>query len=331
LWKIEEGDTLRVCERASLDLEVRIEKWLEQDITILDPDLMVIGRQVETDFSGVIDLLCINDSGDMVIVELKRDKTPREVTAQVLDYASWVADLPSDRITKIADQYLAQRGPLGEAFKQRFGKDLPDSLNENHRMLVVGSQIDSSSERIISYLSNTYGVDINAVTFQYFKSPNTGEFLARVFLIEPSQVEYQTLTKGSTKRLPNLTYEELEEIAKQNGVGELYKHCVSGLQAVLGKHTTRSSIGFTATLDGSRKTIFGLVPKESSAEKGLRFQIYTSTFARAFKMTENQLTALLPERREVWTPWPGTTGVTGYFAATSEVDRFITGLNVPQG
>jgi hypothetical protein len=31
--------------------------------------------------------------GDLIILELKKDKTPREITAQILDYASWVKDL----------------------------------------------------------------------------------------------------------------------------------------------------------------------------------------------------------------------------------------------
>jgi RecB family endonuclease NucS len=86
LWKVESGDKLGELASTSLDLEVRIENWLVEDIRVLDPELLVVGRQVETDFGGVIDLLCVNEAADLVIVELKRDKTPREITAQVLDY-----------------------------------------------------------------------------------------------------------------------------------------------------------------------------------------------------------------------------------------------------
>ena len=325
LWKVESGDKLGELPSTSLDLEVRIENWLVEDIRVLDPELLVIGRQVETDFGGVIDLLCINESGDLVIVELKRDKTTREITAQVLDYASWVASLSGDRVSKIADQFLGKRGPLAEAFKQRFGKELPDRINEDHGTLIVGSQIDPSSERIISYLSDSYGVNINAAAFQYFKSNDGQEFLARVFLLEPGQVEYQTRTKGSTKRLPNLTYEELEDIASRNGVGDLYRHCVSRLQALLTKHTTRTSIGFSANLDGSRKTVFSLIPRESNAEKGLCFQIYTSTFASAFNLSEGELRDLLPRDAEVWSPWAGASGLSGYFRMYQKARNLLTG------
>lgn len=68
LWKIEQGDQLNEYRRSGLDLEERLERWLERDISILAPNLLVIGRQVETAFGGMIDLLCINDSGDPEIV-----------------------------------------------------------------------------------------------------------------------------------------------------------------------------------------------------------------------------------------------------------------------
>lgn len=327
LWKVENGDKLRELVGTSLDLEVRIENWLVEDIGVLDPELLVIGRQVETDFGGVIDLLCINEGGDLVIVELKRDKTAREITAQVLDYVSWVTDLSGDRVFKIADQFLGNRGPLAEAFKQRFGKELPERINEDHRMLIVGSQIDGSSERIMSYLSDSYGVNINAATFRYFKSNDGQELLARVFSLEPSQVEDKARTKSPTKRLPNLTYAELEDTARQNGVDDLYRHCVTRLPAPLTKYTTRSSMGFTANLDGNRKTVFSLVPRESNPEKGLRFQIYTSTFAGAFNLSEEELKDLLPQNAEIWEPWPGTLGLSGYFRDISAIDKFINGFS----
>ncbi len=327
LWKLKDGDKLKELTGSKLDLEVRIENWLADDIAVLDPELLVIGRQVKTHFGGVIDLLCIDEVADLVIVELKRDKTPREITAQVLDYASWVSDLSSDAVSEIADQCLGTKGPLAEAFKQRFGKELPDYLNKDHSMLIVGSRIDSSSERIISYLSEVHGVNINAATFQYFKADD-GEFLARVFLLEPSHVDYQTRTKGARKRLPNLTYEELEDIADRNGVIELYRNSVSRLQGLLNKHTTRSSIGFTTTIDGSRKTVFSLVPGESSAANGLRFQIYTSIFAGAFSLSEEELRNLLPGNAEEWSPWAGASGMSGHFLRISEINRLIDGSTV---
>ncbi|HEX3555362.1 MAG TPA: endonuclease NucS domain-containing protein [Thermoanaerobaculia bacterium] len=329
LWRIQGGDTLREIDRSALDLEARLEVWLERDISVLSPGLLVIGRQVETDFGGFIDLLCLDHEGDVVVVELKRGKTPREITAQILDYGSWVKDLSNERITAIGETYLGQ-GKLEEAFKRRFRADLPETLNENHRLLIVASRIDASSERIIKYLSDSYGVNINAATFQYFKEQNESELLARIFLIEPAQVDLQARTKGASKRRPNLTYEELEAIAAEKGVQELYRHAVANFERYFQKHTTRSSVGFTGVFNGSRKTVVSLIPQQSNASDGLRFQIYSLRLRTLLNLSEDAALAMLPQRREPWTYYetggPDYEGFQGFFANRAEIDRFMDGL-----
>ena len=87
LWEIASNQELSEVASTEVPLEERLEDWLESDISMLDPDLVVVGRQVRTDFGGLIDLLCIDKVGDAVVIELKKGRTPREVTAQTLDYA----------------------------------------------------------------------------------------------------------------------------------------------------------------------------------------------------------------------------------------------------
>ena len=54
LWKVEPEDRLEELERRKLDLEARLEVWIQRDISIVSSELLVIGRQVETDFGGYI-------------------------------------------------------------------------------------------------------------------------------------------------------------------------------------------------------------------------------------------------------------------------------------
>jgi Endonuclease NucS len=172
LWDASGGE-LKEIDRSTLDLESQIHDWIERDISILDPELLVIGKEVQTAFGKSIDLLCMDSTGNLVIVELKRNMTPREVTAQTLDYASWVKDLEREEIQDIAAEYFtkkAKRETLESAFREKFGDPLPDLINENHAMRVVAAEIDDGTERIIRYLSETYGVDINAIRFHCFKA-----------------------------------------------------------------------------------------------------------------------------------------------------------------
>jgi len=299
-----------------------------RDISMLDPGLLVIGREVETDFGDFIDLLCIDAAGDLVVVELKRDKTPREITAQALDYGSWVVDLSNERVTSIAELYLGEGG-LEEAFRGRFGADLPETLNGEHSMLVVGSRIDESSERIIRYLSGTYGVNINAATFQYFREPDGSELVSRVFLMEPAQVELSTLTKGSSKRRPNLTSEELAKMADEAGVAELYGHAVAAFGPLMKFRTTRSSIGFTGTVAGSQKVVISLLPgpDNSSASQGLKYQLYKSRLAELTGLSEEGLLGVVPAHHDYWIYEAGwEDGFQGFISSREEIDRLAAAL-----
>ena len=55
--------------------------------------ILVIGRQITTNLNSFIDLLGIDNSGNTIVVELKRKKTPRDTIAQLLEYASFIENL----------------------------------------------------------------------------------------------------------------------------------------------------------------------------------------------------------------------------------------------
>ncbi len=165
IWRI--GSNIERVHFSSIETEAKLEDVLHRDISVLDPSLMVVGRQVSTIYGKYIDLLAIDADGDLTVVELKRNKTPREVVAQTLDYASWVQTLTHTDITALfAEQHPNER--FEEAFSSRFGISPPETLNENHNLVVVASELDNSTERIISYLAD-FEVPINVVFFRYLQ------------------------------------------------------------------------------------------------------------------------------------------------------------------
>ncbi len=100
-------------------------------------------RDCQDVFSNIINL-CINEKADalliagdlfnepnpsksivtFVIVELKRDKTPRDITAQTLDYASWVKKLDSAKIASIYKKYSSglntKLESINEALEEKY-------------------------------------------------------------------------------------------------------------------------------------------------------------------------------------------------------------------
>ena len=159
-----------------------LEKWIASDSSILGPGLLIIGRQVPTS-SGPLDLLAVDRSGNLVIVELKRDKLPRQALVQAIDYASDVASWGVEKISEICTKHT------GESFEDAFNDRFPDidleviNLNETQRILLVGFSIESSLERMIAWLSESYGVSVNAIVLNYIHTEGGEELLTKTAVI----------------------------------------------------------------------------------------------------------------------------------------------------
>lgn len=181
LWRV--GDSqLTKLDASSVDLERRLETHITHDPSITGTQLLIVGRQVRTAHGGVIDLLGVDSEGVVHIIELKRAKTPRDVVAQVLDYASWVANLSREDIIGLYKD--PDDRPFEEAFAECFDLDTPpDEINAEYRLVIVAAELDSATERIVRYLSDSFGVPINAVLFQHFKD-GANTYLARTFIVD---------------------------------------------------------------------------------------------------------------------------------------------------
>lgn len=146
----------------SLDLE----EWLASAPSIIRPEMRVIGRQIMTQ-SGPLDLLAIDRSGDLVVIELKWDRLYRDALAQAIDYASDVASWDIDRIGEICVKYT------GESLEDVFSEAFPDvelehlTINRTQRIVLVGFAVEPPLERMIEWLSDVYGVGVNAVSLKY--------------------------------------------------------------------------------------------------------------------------------------------------------------------
>jgi len=174
------------------------EKLLEDMIVaaprLLSDEWMLIGRQADTGFGGRADLLAIAPDGSLVLIELKRDRTPREVVAQALDYAGWVEKLGAEEIDKIYRSFAPGRS-LSDDFHQRFGFPLEEeSLNQSHQIVVVASSLDVSTERIISYLDK-HGVSINVLFFQVFMH-DSEQLISRAWLLDPVETQVSAAAKA---------------------------------------------------------------------------------------------------------------------------------------
>ncbi len=185
IWKV--GAQPSPLSTATLVNEQQLEDMIVSTPQILSSEWMLIGRQEQTGLGGRIDLLAITPDASLVLIELKRNRTPREVVAQALDYASWVEQLTTAEIAQIYQRFT-KGGDLGADFKKCFGAELDEeALNKSHQIILVAAELDTSTERIITYL-NARDIAINVLFFQVFQH-GTEQLLSRAWFIDPSETQ----------------------------------------------------------------------------------------------------------------------------------------------
>jgi len=198
IWKI--GDQPQALQPIQLETELLLEEQITKDVSILNANWLLIGRQVYTDFGKYIDLLAVDATGSLIVIELKKHKTPRDVVAQSIDYAAWVEHLPTERIAQIYQNYAEQQQlpdkTFDDAFKAKFGSTpVEDEINQTHQIVIVAAELDASTERIINYLNDKASIAVNAVFFTVFQDGDN-QYLSRAWMIDPVETDEVAANTG---------------------------------------------------------------------------------------------------------------------------------------
>ena len=194
-------------------------------------------------------------------------------------------------------------------------------------MLIVASDIDSSTERIVQYLSSR-GIGINFVTFEHFVSESKDKLLSRVFMIEQEEVTIRTNTRSRRRRI---TTEQLIEIATENGILELFQHFDNVAMELFDiKGNTTTSRSFLIRTDSGRQTVMSLHPSDRSSKDGLLYRLYTKKLADHLDLTTDAILSVLPPSSAKWEGyWESLedySGQEGYFSNVKQIDAFFTEL-----
>jgi hypothetical protein len=198
LWKV--GPQPQPLTESLLPSEKLLEEMIIAAPRLLSDEWMLIGRQEDTGFGGRVDLLAITPDGSLVLIELKRDRTPREVVAQALDYAAWLEKLQPEEIAAIYARFAPGRS-LVDDVRSRFGQAFDeDALNQSHQIIIVAGSLDASTERIVAYLSE-HEVPINVLCFQVFTHGDE-QLLSRSWLLDPVRTQVSAATPPSSANEP---------------------------------------------------------------------------------------------------------------------------------
>ena len=190
IFRLEE-DKLIIAQETNVGLEQHLETWLENSPWAIIQDELVlwIDRQSSAqDEEGTIfpDLLGVDSDGNLVIVEFKRGRTPRDVVAQLLEYASWASELSEEQIHEIADAYFGKRDEFREkTFFEAFREvlDVPEteglpSLKRKLRLFVIAEEIHPRVARVCRFLRILYKMDVSCIAVSKFQTESGEEIVS---------------------------------------------------------------------------------------------------------------------------------------------------------
>jgi hypothetical protein len=243
LWKVngpKDSPTITdISSVAQTQTEEMLEEILVKSPNLLSGGLKLVGRQIETR-GGPLDLLGVDEDGRLVVFELKRGLLTREAVAQIVDYASYLAELSPTDINSLITSSSGKLGierihDFASWYEVEFGKSL--NTIGNPKMVLVGLGVDDRARRMVEFLANG-DIEMSLITFHGF---NVGSevFLARQ--IEVAQKQIADSSKAS--KATNL--QKLLKRIKTSGVESYFDKAASLIRSALSPYEWPNQTGYS--------------------------------------------------------------------------------------
>lgn len=123
-----------------------LQEWIANNQESLGEELLIIQKEFDgfNDTNERLDLLALDKQGNLVVIENKLDDSGRDVTWQVLKYASYCSSLSKNQIKQIYQQYLDKQGrneqaedKLSEFFDDTDYAELLLNKGQTQRIIMV--------------------------------------------------------------------------------------------------------------------------------------------------------------------------------------------------
>lgn len=171
-------------------IEVHLQRLLREYPRLLlapvgdyqDRSIWTIGYEVGTE-AGSLDLLCLDSTGEVWVVETKLAKNPeakKQVVGQVLGYASSISAWTVDRLQAVAQDYLKK--PLIEHLAEAVGmagaERIVESAVEKMKLgdltaVVVLDDLPKVLQGLIEFVNGHSSFDLLALTVTLFEHKGT--------------------------------------------------------------------------------------------------------------------------------------------------------------
>lgn len=211
-----------------------IEKWVEQNPDILGEELLIITTEYDQfdKTNERLDLLAIDKEGNLVVIELKRDDSGKNVDLQALKYAAYCSTHRLDDLVAMHAKYLKQKGSAvtADAARQKIldfiESDDFEELSDRPRIILVSKDFRPEVTASVLWLRK-FGMDISCVKLDLYQlSDDAVAVNSSVLIPLPEAEEY--LVKAERKEMA----EHTQSVTKTEYV-QFYARCVEALRKKL--------------------------------------------------------------------------------------------------
>jgi hypothetical protein len=129
---------------------------------------LVIGKELTLPSGKRLDLLCIDKSAALVIVELKRDDSGASVEWQAIKYASYCSNFLAEEIYGHFANYLGKDDHEAQKIIEEFIDEDIEALNNEQRLILVSKEFNSEVISAVLWLRD-FGVDIQCTRLAPFQ------------------------------------------------------------------------------------------------------------------------------------------------------------------
>ena len=147
-----------------LDERHNLQEWIAKEPSSLGEDLLIIQKEFDgfADTKERLDLLAIDKSGNLVIIENKLDDSGRDVTWQAIKYASYCSSLSKSDVVEIYQKYLNDQclkesaaENLSDFFDNRDLKDVDINVGNGQRIFFVAANFRKEGTSSVMWLLNS--------------------------------------------------------------------------------------------------------------------------------------------------------------------------------
>ncbi len=188
-------------ENKEIDLEDMLETNPEYFFD--NSKILIIGRQVTTNLNTSIDLLGVDEAGNTVVIELKREKTPRETIAQLIEYASFIDNLDYEQLNEIYQNYSGEEVGLEDYHQEYYNSSNEQkvSWNKISKLMIVAENITPEIKQTALYLRKK-GLDVFCLEFKYFVNSAGNKMISSDFVVGNENYIRQNISPGT--QLPKI-------------------------------------------------------------------------------------------------------------------------------